>query len=75
MKEVMEASTNGTIINEVCYKTIRFADDIALLGNNEEELLNALHQINTDLKNKRHMMINKAKTKSHEVFQNENRRL
>ena len=47
----------------MCYKTIHFADDIALLGNNEEELENAPHQMNTILKDKCDMMLNREKMK------------
>ena len=62
-KEFMETSNNGILINGVHYKTIRFADDIPLLGNNGEELQNAFHQMNKILKHMCDMPINKEKTK------------
>ena len=40
MNEFMRASNNGIIINGVGYKHIEY--NIPLLGNNEEELQNAL---------------------------------
>ena len=44
-----------------------FANGIALLGNNEDKLMNPLHQINTTINDKFDIMINK---KSHEILQN-----
>ena len=52
MKEFMETSDNGITINGEYYKTNRFADDIALLGNSEEGLQNTRHQMNRTLKDK-----------------------
>ena len=46
MKDFMETSNNGIIINDVCYKTIRSTDEVMLLGNNEEEVQYAVHQMN-----------------------------
>ena len=45
----------------MCYKTIGFAYDIALLGNIEQELQNKLHKINTILKDECGMTVNKEK--------------
>ena len=49
------------IINSGCYMTICFADDIELLGNNKEELQNALHQMNMIIKDKCNAMKEKTK--------------
>ena len=51
MKE-LETSNNTVIIKGVYYKTIRFAGETELLGNNEEELQSAHHQMNTILMKK-----------------------
>lgn len=40
----METTNNEIIMNRVTYGTTRFADDISLLGNKEEEQYNTLHQ-------------------------------
>ena len=45
MKELMETINNEIIINDLRYKTIRFADNISLL-----ELQDALHRMNKILK-------------------------
>ena len=59
----METRNNGRIINCIRYKNISFLDNIALLGNNEEEVQNALHKI-LILKDKWDMTLNKEETKS-----------
>ena len=43
----------------ICYKTVRFSDDIALLGNSDDNLQNVLYQTNMILKDKCGMTINK----------------
>ena len=59
----METSNNGIIIKVIRYKTTRYADDIAILENNEEALQNVLHQINRILKDKSDTTIKNGKTK------------
>ena len=71
MNDFMKTRNYGRIINDECYNTIRFADNIALLGNNEEELQNTLHHMNKTLKYKSHMTINKEKTKTTKYSGNE----
>ena len=58
-RELMETSKNGIIFNGKCCEITRSADDIALLGNNEEELQNSLHQMNKIPKDKCDMTVNK----------------
>jgi hypothetical protein len=42
---------------------LRFADDIAVITDNEEDLQNSLEIMNSTMKNEYNMKINKAKTK------------
>ena len=51
----------GIKINSECYKTIYFADDFALLGNDKEAEHNALHQMIKILKDKCSMTVKKQK--------------
>ena len=62
LKEFMETSNNGVIISGEPYKTIHFAYDITLLGNNGKELQNAVHQMHKILKDKCDIIINKENT-------------
>lgn len=50
---------------------LRFADDIAVLTDNEEDLQNILEKMNSTMKNEYNMKINRAKTKIHVCSRNE----
>lgn len=58
-----ETSENGIRINGECYKIIRFANNVILLGRNEEQLQNALHRLNSMLNEKCGVKIDRKKTK------------
>ena len=64
-----DTSKNGIQINGVCYKSNRFADNTALLGNNHKEL----HNMN-NLKDWCGLTINRTTLKSLNGRKTENRR-
>lgn len=63
IQEFLATNSHGIKVNGKLYSTIRFADDIALITENERDMENALNHINKLLQEKCGMRINKKKTK------------
>jgi len=63
VNKVREEIEVGVRINDERIDMLRFADDIAIIAENEEDLQNILEIINLIMKNEYNMKINKAKTK------------
>lgn len=62
LKEIRKENNGGVKIGGILVQMLRFADDIAVIGESEEDITNMLEKINDTLK-EHYMKINQRKTK------------